>query len=77
MRVLLGARGLLSADELRLGIESLPAETYAALSYYERWTASILGVVVRKGLIDPAAFEVQVQRILAERAAPTPGRPAP
>lgn len=67
MRVLLGQRGLLSADELRLGIESLAPEAYARKSYYEKWTASLLRLALTKGLIDADGFEARVASILAER----------
>ncbi|WP_431280962.1 nitrile hydratase [Humitalea sp. 24SJ18S-53] len=51
LRQLLAAKGLLSVDELRRGIESLPADDYFAFSYYERWLASMAGLMVEKGVI--------------------------
>ncbi len=51
LRQLLAAKGLMSVDELRRGIESLPAAEYHALGYYERWLRSISAVMVEKGVI--------------------------
>jgi len=44
-------RDLVRVDELRRGIEQLGAKAYDELSYYERWIASITGVLVGKGVI--------------------------
>src|SRR5215470_5983093 len=41
MLVLLSSKKLITTDELRLGIETLGAEAYERLSYYERWRALI------------------------------------
>lgn len=42
---------LLAVDELRNGIEQLGAKAYDEMSYYERWIASITGVLLGKGVI--------------------------
>jgi hypothetical protein len=42
---------LITADELRRGIEDLGAHEYTRLSYYERWTASIANMLLQKGVI--------------------------
>ncbi len=44
-------RDLVRVDELRRGIEQLGAKAYDELGYYERWIASITGVLVGKGVI--------------------------
>jgi hypothetical protein len=44
------ARHLVSTDELRCGIESLGAEQYDRLGYYERWIVSITDTLLRKGV---------------------------
>jgi len=44
-------RGLITVDEMRRGIESLGKEAYDKLKYYERWTASVTGVMLEKGVI--------------------------
>lgn len=42
---------LITTDELRRGIESIPANEYKSLSYYERWSASLETLLVEKGLL--------------------------
>ena len=44
-------RRLITVDEMRRGIESLGKDVYDKLSYYERWTASVTGVMLEKGVI--------------------------
>lgn len=51
MLVLLASKGLITTDELRLGIETLGADVYERLSYYERWIASITRALVDRGVI--------------------------
>ncbi len=53
LMVLLGGqgRGIIAVDELRRGIEQLGAEAYEAMSYYERWIASITNTLLIKGVI--------------------------
>lgn len=50
--VLLVTKKHLSVDELRRGIEALPAELQNNLSYYEKWAASVVGG--RCGHLPPA-----------------------
>ena len=42
---------VVTLDALRRGIEDLGAEDYNRLSYYERWTASIVNNMILKGVI--------------------------
>jgi hypothetical protein len=51
MLVLLSNKGLITTDELRLGIESLGADVYERLGYYERWIASVTRALVNRGVI--------------------------
>ena len=53
LMVLLGGqgRGVMTVDELRRGIEQLGAEAYDAMSYYERWMASMTNTLLDKGII--------------------------
>ena len=51
MLVLLSAKKLITTDELRLGIETLGADAYERMSYYERWIASIARALVARGVI--------------------------
>jgi hypothetical protein len=49
--VLLANKRLITTDELRLGIETLGADVYERLGYYERWIASIARALVDRGVI--------------------------
>lgn len=51
MLVLLAGKDLVRVDELRRGIESLGADAYDRLGYYERWIASIADTLIRRGVI--------------------------
>ena len=51
LRQLLDARGLMTVDELRRGIEAIPEEEYFALTYYERWLRSITALLLEKGVV--------------------------
>lgn len=42
---------LINTDELRRGIESIPAAEYETLTYYERWSASLELLLVEKGVL--------------------------
>ena len=42
---------LMSVDELRRNIESLGAEAYDTMSYYERWIRSISQTLIQRGVI--------------------------
>lgn len=44
-------RRIVRVDELRRGIEDLGPGAYDALSYYERWIASISNLLIEKGVI--------------------------
>ena len=54
LRQVLAQKRLMTVDELRRGIESIPQDEYFALGYYERWLRSITLLMVEKGVIDPA-----------------------
>ncbi len=51
IRGILGAKGIMSVDELRRGIEAIPEDEYARLSYYQRWTRSIADNLLARGVI--------------------------
>ena len=54
IRGLLGAKGVMSVDELRRGIEAIPEAEYHRLSYYQRWIRSITDNLLVRGVITPA-----------------------
>ncbi len=51
-----GIRGrrLITVDELRKNIESLPPEDYDRLAYYEKWITSLTQSLIQRGLITTA-----------------------
>lgn len=51
LRQLLGAKGIMSVDELRRGIEAIDEATYHRLSYYERWMRSIADNLLARGVL--------------------------
>jgi hypothetical protein len=44
-------RRLLSVDELRRNIESLGADAYDKMTYYERWIYAITQTLIQRGVI--------------------------
>lgn len=49
LRQVLAQKKMMTVDELRRGIESIPAEEYFTLGYYERWLRSIALLMHEKG----------------------------
>lgn len=45
------SRQLIRVDELRRNIESLGAQAYDQMSYYERWMHSICQTLIQRGVI--------------------------
>ncbi len=68
-------RRMFTVDELRRGIEELGAEAYESMSYYERWCASTVNVMLEKGVITVdelgRKMEEVEQRLEAEAQAET------
>lgn len=61
IRQILGKKQVMSVDELRRGIESLPDEFYFGLSYYERWLRSIATILVEKHVISEAELDAALE----------------
>jgi nitrile hydratase len=55
------ADGLMNVDELRRGIESMPADEYERASYYERWLYSIETVLTEKGVLAPGELDARLR----------------
>ena len=49
--VLLSKKQLMTVDELRRNIESLGAEAYATMSYYERWMFAVSQTLIQRGVL--------------------------
>ena len=62
-------RQLLKVDELRRGIENLGAKAYDEMTYYERWIASITGVLIGKGVITSEELGRRMAEVEARGAA--------
>jgi nitrile hydratase subunit beta len=54
IRQILGRKQVMSVDELRRGIEAIPEADYHRLSYYQRWTRSIVAILLEKGVFSEA-----------------------
>lgn len=51
LSVLLGSQKILTVDERRRAIESLPPEAYDTMNYYERWTWALAQTLIQRGVI--------------------------
>ncbi len=54
IRGILGAKGIMSVDQLRRNIEAIPEAEYHALGYYERWLRAITAHLLHTGTITEA-----------------------
>ncbi len=61
LRQLLSAKGFMTVDELRRGIEAIPEATYHRLTYYQRWIRSITATLLRKGVIAEADLRAALE----------------
>jgi hypothetical protein len=64
--VLLTRKDVFSVDELRNAIERLGADAYTAMSYYERWTASIAWNLMQRGVVTADELGRRMAEIEAE-----------
>jgi nitrile hydratase subunit beta len=53
-------RGVMNVDEMRRGVESMPAAEYETASYYERWLFSVEAVLTEKGILAPGELDERV-----------------
>ena len=51
LMVLLSRKGHISVDELRRNIETLGADAYDKMSYYERWIYAITQTLIQRGIV--------------------------
>jgi hypothetical protein len=61
LRGLLGAKQVMSVDELRRGIEAIPEAEYHRLSYYQRWIRSIADNLIARGVITEAELRAALE----------------
>jgi nitrile hydratase len=57
----LGDAGVMNVDELRRGIESMPADEYERASYYERWLFSAETILAEKGMLAPGELDARIE----------------
>jgi hypothetical protein len=62
LRQVLSAKGLMTVDELRRGIEAIPETEYHRLSYYQRWITSIADTLLRKHLITEEELQAALEQ---------------
>jgi hypothetical protein len=63
MSVVLGRKRLVSVDERRRAIETLPPEAYDRLSYYERWVVALAQTAIQRGFITSAELAQRMRKI--------------
>ena len=61
IRGILGAKQVMSVDELRRCIEAIPEADYHRMSYYQRWIRSITDNLLRKGIITEAELRMAME----------------
>jgi hypothetical protein len=70
VRGVVSAKGIIRVDENRRYVEQLGHDAYDRLSYYERWTASLMRALVDKGVLTQDEIDARV-KIVRERLAAT------
>ncbi len=58
-----GKRRLLTVDELRKNIESLPPRDYDSLAYYEKWITSLTQSLIQRGVITTAELARKMNEV--------------
>ncbi|MEZ5834289.1 MAG: nitrile hydratase subunit beta [Geminicoccaceae bacterium] len=68
---LVSAKGIMTVDELRRGIEEIGPGAYDEMSYYERWITSITNNLLEKRIIGVSELgeAIEVARQRHDRAA--------
>ncbi len=64
----LGAKPMMTLDELRKNIERLPPEAYERMGYYERWVSSIAQTMIQRGVITTQDLARKMVEIEGRRA---------
>jgi nitrile hydratase subunit beta len=62
IRGILGAKGVMSVDELRRGIEAIPEAQYHRMTYYQRWIRSIADNLIARGVVTAAELAEALDR---------------
>ena len=62
-----GTKKLLTVDEHRRAIESLPPELYDTMSYYEKWIYALSQCLVQRGVITSAELAHKMKGMVFQR----------
>lgn len=62
VRQILGAKKIMSVDELRRGIEAIPEPDYLRLSYYQKWIRSIADNLLARGVITETELQAALTK---------------
>ena len=63
LRGVLGAKAVMTVDELRRGIEAIPEADYLRLSYYRKWIRSITDNLLQRGVITEAELRAELEKL--------------
>lgn len=63
MAVLLGRKQLVSVDERRRAIETLPPQAYDAMGYYERWVIALGQTLIQRGIVTSAELARRMREV--------------
>ena len=58
----LGRRGVMTIDEMRRGIESMPRGEYERASYYERWLYGVEMILREKNVVVASELDARLGR---------------
>lgn len=58
-----GGKKLMSVDEHRKNIESLPPEAYDRMAYYEKWIVALTGSLIQRGVITSDELGRKMQEV--------------
>jgi hypothetical protein len=61
LRQILAARGLMTVDQMRRGIESIPEPEYHQLNYYQRWLRAITDHLLRTHVVTEAELRAALE----------------
>jgi len=64
------ARGVISMEEKRRGVEDMGQTIYAALTYYEKWAMCAANTLMNKGFISADELAAKVAEVRARFEAP-------
>ncbi|MDJ0897157.1 MAG: nitrile hydratase subunit beta [Alphaproteobacteria bacterium] len=70
------SRRLMTVDELRRGIESIPPATYDSMGYYDKWITSLTAILTEKGVVGAEAMDRKMAEV-AERFGVEVEEPSP